>query len=129
MHRAQRVSSYVVQNQLLPEHNDLLIPKHSPSLSGLSRKAYFECISLPREISISVVDLPVFRKLITSQNYRASLEFFPSQQSVLLQASCFAFLWQVFRSTMHRARSCLLRSACKGKTEIVKTSFNIIRPL
>lgn len=70
-----------VQNQLLPEHNYLLTPKHSlPQLCTCQpspEKCILNAFLFPdRQMSISVVDLPVFRKSTTSQNYRASLEIF-----------------------------------------------------
>jgi len=65
-----------VQNQLLPQHNHLLIPKHSLHWLCTCQPSPGKCI-LNAFLSPDrfQVDLSVFRRLTTSQNYRASLEF------------------------------------------------------
>lgn len=93
-------------------------------LIALSRKVYFECIYLPwfpfQLLTCWYLGLPDLR--ITGLFHAAS-------HLSCRQASVHSYSKSADQRCTHRARSCLLMSACKSKTETVKTSFRRLCPL
>lgn len=107
------------QNQSLPEHNYLLTLRCSlhwfcASQPFTEKGSLTAFISLDQQILALPVDLPVFRKLTTSQELQSFSGGFCHTNEFSCCKLLFAFLWQVFWSAVHTARSCFLMSACKS---------------